>query len=246
VSIELEFLADEAPAWAAIVKRSNSGLRFSAQPARAGGSRTRLYRLVARTNTFGSVVVSEEVLGDLLPKFCPQRHINLGGSFCLGLRAGEGINTRGAAGAWWRKLHLYLSCQEAAKATGFWPSSAQLSHGDAAELQIAAEQLATALGREEDYKCAMQYDRGMLFVDVVNYETARNALRNGRVVCHCQTPGMSASCPRRSYDCLVALETKRRELEGEFWTDLSGQSCCRTMKNCPIKGQETVQSHADR
>jgi hypothetical protein len=35
--------------------------------------------------------VFERPVGEMLPACCPERHINPGGSFCIGLNAGKGI-----------------------------------------------------------------------------------------------------------------------------------------------------------
>ena len=86
----------------------------------------------------------ERAIGSTMPACCPQRHINTNGSFCIELRAGERI-ANGTAPAWWDKMHAFAMCQETAAETGFWPNEAQISHGGAGEVELAAEDAAYQL-----------------------------------------------------------------------------------------------------
>jgi hypothetical protein len=238
VSSAIDFIAGEAPAWAVIKKRRTSSLKFTAQPERDGGTKTRLYVLYAEMNAKGDVSLRELMVGKLLPRFCPERHINSDSTFCLGLRAGSGIDSGEVAQKWWSKVWLFLSCQESAANTGRWPPHAQVSHGDAAEIQLAAEQLAETLGLRDEYANAVEFGSGRIAGDVVQFNAARNVLRNGPVSCTCERAGMCVECPNKSYECLIALEAKRRAAQEEFWRVHQGEPCCRTMHDCPLRNAD--------
>jgi hypothetical protein len=135
---------------------------LSAAPVRSSGRRTRHFSLTVREIATGLVVREKDDLQHLLPRRCPQRHINADGYFCLGLRAGEGIRDAITARQWWEKLQVFLFCQETAHETGEWPSYAELSHGDAGEYQQRAERLAEQLGAIDQYRQAFLYGTGSI------------------------------------------------------------------------------------
>ena len=118
-----------------------------------------------------AVAVSEREIGSTLPACCPERHINPDGTFCTGLRAGEGI-CRDRAGVV-DKLHAFALCQETAAETGFWPSEAQLSHGEAGEVELAAENAADQLGLRTVYREAVAFDIGLIASGVEARSTRR-------------------------------------------------------------------------
>jgi hypothetical protein len=62
--------------------------------------------------------VGETIAGQMLPRACPERHIKSDATFCLGLRAGENVDTPEDAANWWGKLHVFLTCQDTAHASG--------------------------------------------------------------------------------------------------------------------------------
>src|SRR5690242_525156 len=107
--------------------------RVDAVARRSSGALTRVFELRVVEDA-GEISVFERPVGRTLPACCPERHINPDGSFCIGLRAGEGITEKNAP-AWWEKLHVFILCQETAAETGSWPGEAQLSHGEAGEIE---------------------------------------------------------------------------------------------------------------
>lgn len=204
-----------------------------AHPDRDGGVKTRRYELAAYIGNGGDVRVRERHIGELLPPFCPERHINDGGTFCIGLRAGYSVNTENAACSWWMKLQAFLCCQETAASTRAWPKWAQLSHGDAGDIQLSAEFVADRIGMRAEYDAAVQYNLGHVAKNVANFDTARNVLRKARPDCIC-SPAQAFTCENRKYDCLIALETMRKRAEVDFWTTLDASRCCKTMNGCPL------------
>src|SRR5437016_897322 len=115
-------------------------LALIAAPVRSSGRRTRQYDLTVH-EIAGHLEVRENGSSSLLPRHCPERHINTDGSFCVGLRAGEGICDAITARQWWDKLQVFLICQETAHETGDWPKYAELSHGAAGQYQRRAEEV---------------------------------------------------------------------------------------------------------
>ncbi|GKQ53573.1 hypothetical protein BRSPCE3_44280 [Bradyrhizobium sp. Ce-3] len=187
------------------------------------------------------VSVSERHIGSTLPAFCPERHINPDGSFCIGLRAGEGI-TAETAPAWWDKLHAFALCQETAAETGFWPSEAQLSHGDAGEVELAAESAADQLGLRAAYREAVAFDTGLIASGLRKVDPRTGTLRNGRSACVCGRTDrrgrilLRRDCYRSGLGCPIALEHRRRIMVDRYWRSLRGHvTCCGTMQECPLR-----------
>ena len=104
----VELLRQVAPNWVTIITFKPDALTFAATIGRAGGIQSREYRLLVSCPAPATVSVSEEVIGTLLPAWCPERHVNPGGSFCLGLNAGAHIGNLTDAVAWWRKIEVFL------------------------------------------------------------------------------------------------------------------------------------------
>src|ERR1700744_408497 len=201
---------------------------------------TRLFqlRLLHLGNT---ITVSERKIGGTLPPVCPERHINPDGSFCTGLRAGEGI-TAETAPAWWDKLHAFALCQETAAETGFWPSEAQLSHGEAGEVELAAEIAADQLGLRAVYREAVAFDTGLIAAGLNKINAKTGTLRNGRSPCVCGRTDrrgrilLRRDCHRVGLGCPIALEHRRRVMVERYWRGLRGQiTCCGTMRECPLR-----------
>lgn len=168
----------------------------------------------------------ERVPGTSIPAFCPGRHINGNKSFCLGLERFE-YSAEGLA-EFWAKLRSYLLCQQYADQHGRWPTGRGLSHGDAAYAQIEAEEHARAAGLEQSYRRAIEFGIGRLAGDLSKIADRLNA-------------DAEMHQPRRdSFRKLVKAEMKRREEDALFlgWSRLTGNPCCDTMRNCPLRINE--------
>src|ERR1700752_530794 len=158
--MSLAALAQYCPTWAEFRLLDGRKGQIDIVAVRASKTFTRLFEL--KLLHLGSYVsVFEREIGNTLPSCCPERHINPDGSFCIGLRAGEGITAETAL-AWWDKLHAFALCQETAEETGFWPNEAQLSHGAAGEVELAAENAADQLGLRAAYREAVAFDTGLI------------------------------------------------------------------------------------
>jgi hypothetical protein len=179
----LAALARCCPTWAEFRSIDAREAQVDVVAVRSSKAFTRVFEL--RVVHLGDEIkVSERSIGGTLPACCPERHINPDGSFCIGLRAGEGVADE-TAPAWWKKLRAFALCQETAAETGFWPSEAQLSHGEAGEVELAAEGAADQLGLRAVYREAVAYDIGLIASGVTKINAKTGLLRNGRSACIC-------------------------------------------------------------
>jgi hypothetical protein len=235
--MSLSALARCCPTWAEFRPVHAFEAEVDVVATRWSGAFTRVFELTV-VETAGEITVSERPVGNALPACCPDRHINPGGTYCLGLRAGEGISDR-TAPAWWVKLHAFILWQETATETGLWPSEAQLSHGDGGEVELAAEIAAGQIGVLASYREAVAFNTGPIVAALAKINHASGLLRNGRSRCLCGRtdrqgrPLLRRECHRRG--CPIVLEHKRRVEVANFWRHMGGQTCCGTMQNCPLK-----------
>lgn len=239
----IEQLRLVVPNWVAIQSSTAGSLDLIAAPFRAGGEPSRQYSLLVEELAEGFIRVRENPVGRLLPAWCPERHINPDESFCLGLNAGSGIDNLDGARRWWRKLELFLDCQEVASSTGRWPPYLQLSHGFAGNMELEAEKLAAKLGLLEEYQRAVRYGTGPI-AEAVQSLSEDGSLRNGRSTCICGYTNehdhllLRKDCGMGKSDaCLIRYEAERQEEIRDFWKTIPASVCCETMEDCPLRGQ---------
>lgn len=234
-------MLDAAPFWACVGRRFGLEFRCEAAPPRASGAPTRIYHLIVCIGPTGAIEVREEPGHRLLPAFCPQRHMNENGSFCIGFRAGNLVTGAQRAAAWWNKLQVFLTCQETAHQTRTWPQRLEISHGAAGEIELLGEEVAESLGMRAEFEEAVQSNTGPIayFVRRINKNTGH--LLNGRAICPCgrkdrqDRPKLRRQCWKAGYLCLPMLERQRREAERTFWRNLKARvTCCGTMDDCPL------------
>lgn len=217
--------------------------RCTASPRRASGRPTRIYELVIEVTANEQIKVKEYGAHPLLPSFCPQRHMNPDGSFCLGFNAGKTIVDADRATSWWKKLEVFLTCQDTAHESRSWPPKIEISHGSAGETEIKAENVAEELGLLTDYQSAVRDDEGLIAESVRRIRKSTGRLPNGRAPCVCNRRYKTGelylrrACWAAAWPCLVNLEAQRRREERTFWKTLKEQkqACCRTMDDCPLK-----------
>jgi hypothetical protein len=224
-----------APDWAEVTPVHIDEIMVDAVAVRSSGNLSRLYTLEVGCGG-QEVLVRERTEGKHLPDYCPERHINLGGIFCLGLNAGARIDDV-TAPAWWEKLRSFLLCQDTATETGAWPDYAQMSHGDAGEIEAKAEEIARSIGLLEEFHRAVRSDAGPI-VECLSKVRPTGQLRNGRSPCLCGRvdkqgrPLLRREC--HNLGCPIEMEFERRQETKRFWDAAKGRPCCRTMKNCPL------------
>jgi hypothetical protein len=235
----IDALSRSCPNWAEFRPVDGREAHVDVIAVRASGRFTRLFELTVR-HLGEVIVVSERTVGFSLPVCCPERHINPDGTFCIGLRAGNDILLENAD-AWWRKLHAFVLCQETAEETGHWPGQAQLSHGEAGEIELEGEQASRELGLLKVFREAVAFGSGSIATALVKIDPKTGLLRNGRNACICGRTDrrgqllLRRDCHRQGAGCPIALEHRRRVSVARYWATLrSHVTCCGSMKDCPL------------
>jgi hypothetical protein len=229
---------------------------FAVQPVNASGApATRFFIKVTDT---GDRIVAKEANIEHLPSFCPERHINFDGTFCLFWSEAEPheITDTEAARRWWGKLLIFLLRQRTAAALRRWPGKGEArAHGsDAARHQTVAEASATRLGGA--FETALKegrlttfrrrlggHDRLHLLVDMrrlLTVDMASGRVMTLRQTCKCDRgrglPMLACSDHAQVFaDLATALEGWRLA-EAKFFDSFKGSSlkCCGTMDECPL------------
>lgn len=267
-SDDLDIIASCAADFGAVeIARTRFELKVRLPVPLADG-RSHAYRLVIAV--FGGVATAREEKPLLLPEFCPERHINRDGSFCLFWRAVDDIviDNVPAARIWWETLIRFLQQQVRAARLRQWPDANGRAHGEKAAMhQLHAERAAGRLGAPFPEDLA----DGRLTVEVSNssaHGPAVRLLRNGRRLysvwrrdrrvvnqrrpCLCPKgarlrPVVLKSCGDHGAAAAdLALELQlMAEQERRFWKGFDGAQCCGTMDGCPLAKTETS-VHAER
>ena len=205
-----------------------------------------------------SVSVQERPVGATLPHFCPDRHINFGGSFCLGwgLDDPRTIDTVDAARIWWSTLARYLAHQITATKRGVWPGREHgRAHGDAAREQAIAEDAAARLGptfaaNAKAGHLTVRSDKraghARLELWHAGKRLARASMRKKELVgahiaCPCDTAagGQVAECGEHAKDlaAFILAVYRWRKADQEFMRQLAAQGieCCGTLSSCGLR-----------
>lgn len=259
----LELLLKQIPDWVKVTRKEGLSAQVLGSPPKASGLPAGDFKLAIHLLTSGGVSVAEIKGGTQLPKFCPERHINPGGSYCISYGSTEPLSDDFAADSWWEHLRMFLIHQVYAGRHGVWPLEGGLCHGDAALIQEKMEELADPLGWKDEILEGIFRNKGWLADALPRASRRLNRLLNARTPCprgctiqkdlprkkNCRSistavggtrdfmPVLRAECPNRaSLEKIALLEHKRRKLEQGFMTDIKkeGYVCCRTMKNCPL------------
>lgn len=198
---------------------------------------------------------------DRLPAFCPNRHINDGGNFCMDFSKVDGLPVVDSvtARAWWERLWKFLSLQVTAEQLRRWPNRLQWAHGDAASHQLRAETCADALGSK--YSRALASDQLRVvprpsrpsFV-ALHDETRRlysvwvkpSRVATLRQPCVCGSGLPFRSCgdhAERAAELVVALQAWQ-QADREFWRHFAKRQCCGSLDVCPLKITPDAANHA--
>lgn len=252
-------LLEHVPSWVVVDAAKDEEVLISVDAAPPGDD-PRIFKLKLTPSDEGGVSVAERPEMRQLPCFCPERHINLDGSFCLFLGSGNSLTSSEQGSAWWLALSCYLNNQAYAERLGIWPLEAGLSHGNAASIQIEMETIASSLGWRDEILKGIFRKQGWISrilpkvskdpARVVNARTACprgcTKLRRRRGSCavgtgHTAISGekfiLRVDCPNRdTLERLIVLEHARRRAENELSASLraSGAVCCGSMRICPL------------
>jgi hypothetical protein len=239
----------------AVVSRDGGSATFDV-PVAAPSGRQQGFRV--RMTGEQSAVAQEE--GGKLPAFCPQRHINRDGSFCLGWgdQAAPDVVDGDSAEAWWGYVLAFLRLQMRAARARRW-TGPEWAHGSAAKYQFAAEQAAKKLGenvlddlRQRRLEVAWASRRAPRDDRILKVQRRDrewfSVLESARRVVNKQQPCVCAAgsvrhhrrlrnCSdhaQQAYDLATSL-LLWEEAEVRFWAAHKGAQCCGTMDDCPLR-----------
>ena len=194
-----------------------------------------------------------------LPSFCPERHINPDGTFCLYFPGATQLDVvdEATATVWLEAVYKYLKLQDRARTKRAWPNSEHWAHGSAAQHQAKAQAAASALGPRFSEALANEllsikerrsrnkrrildlWFGGSLLYSV--WEATQKVLRQ-KQRCFCDPPGLKT--PKRLRRCgkhakhasvlVISLRDWKKE-EAAFKTQVAGMKCCGTCDDCPLQ-----------
>lgn len=195
-----------------------------------------------------------------LPSACPDRHINLDGTFCLGWGQDDLkiVSDSVSAQKWWATIVRFLGYQINANRRGIWPGSENdRAHGDAAEPQEIAERMASSFGPR--FTKDLLHGRIRVLFDDREPNPKLELLRHGkriarvfwrtkslvtdRVRCPCDSSAVVAMPIAECQDHARKLEIftvalyEWRERENLFFQERikKGHMCCGTLQSCRLR-----------
>jgi len=189
---------------------------------------------------------------DRFPNFCPTRHINYGGFFCIGLDSDiEKLSIK----QWIVIVQEFLVAQHECEISKKWPTK-QWAHGDGAIFQSKVEEHYLAFKKnllgitlddlqvnEIDIKGKVLYH--IYFNGNLILIGNKEKVLNKRYSCICDTYGLrkhrsigkcSSKCAQIIYTVAIN-DFLRAKAEQEFWDSFisSGKvECCKSMKDCEL------------
>ena len=236
---------------AIVVERRRGAAVAFVSPHVHGGGRDDFRLIIEKEGRRASV--REDPAAPRLPAACPARHINPGGTFCLGWDTEDPSAVTDVAGAreWWTTLLIFLQYQRYAEVRRAWPQGRERAHGHgAALLQFHAECLAGLFGPSllADLRAgrlttrrvgrSIRLDRAgqRLFA----LKAGDGSVANLRRPCPCTTarkPAVLKACGAhaRAARLLVLALSGQEQLEVEFQKEFARAArCCGTIDGCPI------------
>lgn len=194
----------------------------------------------------------------VLPAFCPDRHINGDGSFCLGWGRDNPrtITDETTARRWWAAVYQFLTRQAGASARGVFPGTEHgRAHGDAAVRQAKAEQAAARLStafaecvaagkfvvRQDPRPGQHRLELCCGTERIARVSTRSKALVGGRTICPCgATPERDISDCDDHAQALATfiLEHHACKVADKKYLDAcaaAGHVCCDTLQACGLR-----------
>ena len=213
------------------------------------------YALVVNQQPDGITLTVRENKPLKLPAFCPQRHINPGGTFCLGYgdNFSNRVDNEDTAIVWLETLYRYLQMQTRAERLRVWPGD-EWRHGSAAQYQKSAIEAAALIVPElkfSELSCRVVSVKERRIIEVlysgaIIFRVWKNFQRvvNKKKPCICVLQHKQKR--KRFGRCLdhadmatkLALALEQMDIkENEFWQDMLSfnLSCCNTCNYCPLK-----------
>jgi|UPI000781489F hypothetical protein len=255
----LSILRDTAVAHFALpVDVANDYTIFDVSPPLPSGAPAPTYRL--RVEAVGDYVTVRELKPTLLPEFCPERHINYNGAFCLYWAEAEpsSISDADAAAVWWMKTLTFLRRQQSAATLRQWPGKSDArAHGPEAAMQQAiAERSADLLGArfrgflaDSRLKSIRKKSSGeprlRLLLDgqrLLSLRERSHQLMTKRSRCKCddahllRLPICACGNHEAALRSITLALARWEKAERDFFREYaaSGRKCCGTIEGCPL------------
>ncbi len=202
-------------------------------------------------------VLKVKATNERYPHLCPNRHINKGGFFCLGLS--EDLNNI-SIDKWVKTVKYFLEAQYKCEINREWPNDdfSQWAHGDGAYYQKKIEEY------YERFKCnLLGIELGQLkVVELINNDNKKtyhvyannsliligkeNKVLNKRYSCVCDEHGIKkhrtiGKCPQNCAEVIFMVAINDfllNRAEDIFWKSFGNDSndiCCNTMNSCGFK-----------
>lgn len=244
---------------ARLLRAAGDHALFETAPPTVSGKPATAYRV--RIDAISDAVVkAREDQPILLPTSCPERHINIDGSFCLYWAEAEpnAIVDESSAGIWWGKLLVFLKRQQSASLLRQWPGRSEArAHGpEAARAQLVAERSASELGPrfrnmlDESRLVSMRKKVGgasrlRLMLDgkrLISVRERSQQVMTKRARCKCdgaerlRLPISGCGDHEAALRDLTVALNKWRVEEDRFFRAYvaAGAKCCGTMDDCPL------------
>lgn len=255
MSAALTLLTKIAPDFGGTCVQSRDQVGSLNLPIRLVDGRAIPYSLELR-DCEGVVSVREEV-SEHLPAFCPERHINSDGTFCLSYSPVQSlkIEDEGTARAWLETVYKFLKLQERARLQRKWPNDKAWAHGGAAHHQLRAQTAASVLGDKiasaqtsHQLSVRRRYSKGRAVLELIHHGDclyrvweATKKIANQRRSCFCGSSGQRRPKALRkcadhgvqAAELVLALYEWDRE-EKHYWDSMLGKVCCQTCDACPL------------
>lgn len=208
------------------------------------------------TITGDTVAVRELPVGTKLPSFCPDRHINHDGSFCLGWGDDNPSTIIGveAARRWWSAVSRYLAHQVIATKRGVLPGHEHgRAHGDAAKDQAIAEEAAEQLGsafavhaqaghfkvRSDNRPGHRRLELWLADKRLARVSTRTEQLVSEHTVCPCGSGAQAAGCGEHAKNLATFMLALHRwkKADRDFMRKAAsgGIECCGTLTSCGLR-----------
>lgn len=255
----IDLIAQAAPDFGGACTRSPDTSVILDLPVKLVDGRIIRYKLLLKQK--GEQVTAQEETPQHLPAFCPERHINPDGTFCLYYAGAAQLNVvnEASARAWLEIAYKYLKLQERARVQRRWPNNDVWAHGDAAYHQYRAQAAAAVINDKmssalADGRMQLKFRRskGQPILDlwiegthVYSVWECDERVINQKQRCFCGKSGLRM--PKRLRGCAdhakraseLALALRDWENAEElYWKAMQGKSCCGTCDSCPLWRQE--------
>lgn len=252
----IDLIAQAAPDYGAACHLSSGGTALLDLPQELVDGRVIPYRLLIEQT--GDGVTAREETPQHLPTFCPERHINSDGTFCLFYPGADrlSVSDEDSARVWLETLWKFLKLQDRAERLKCWPDGETWAHGNAARCQLRAQQSATVLNnhlakmlRAGKLTCTRRSSKhgpilNVWLGDLPLYSVwqEREQVINLKQRCFCRQSGLKL--PKRLRRCRnhasaaveLALALHAWEIEEErFWKKIQGSPCCGRCNTCRLR-----------